>query len=96
MNRAAEVAGVNGKSPEQMQVGFARYRNGVAALQQQEKALGGLRDNESGALANLQQYVDRSQELPLQTGSPSSTRSLSSASAILWSDPTLAAMDTSP
>ncbi len=93
INHAAQLAGVQGLSPEQMQVGFARFRNQANALKVQEANTQGLKGNEAGALQNLQQYVDQSAQLPLQTGSPFVNSITQFAQRHLWSDPTLGRMD---
>lgn len=70
LNRAAQIAGVNGQTGENQAIAFSRYRNGVNAIGQQERLLGAVRGNEGAAVLNGQQYIDRSREIPLQTRFP--------------------------
>lgn len=63
INEAARLAGVAGRSGSDLATGFARFRNSQHTLQTLDNQLGTIRGNESTALANAQQFLDRIHEL---------------------------------
>lgn len=56
LNRATQIAGV--RPGEDIQVGFARYKNGVRTIGTLENQLGTISTNESTAMMNGQQFLD--------------------------------------
>jgi hypothetical protein len=70
MAKVAELAGAQGKTGEDLARQITHYKAGSKQLSTLENQLGTTRQNEATALANGQQFIDRSTELPLQTEYP--------------------------
>lgn len=70
MEKVAEQAGAKGLTGEDLARQVAHYKAGSKQIATLETQLGTIRQNEETALLNGQQFIDRSAELPGQTGFP--------------------------
>jgi hypothetical protein len=68
MKKVAQIAGAEGLSGKDLAVQIAHYKAGTETVKNLEKQAGTIEGNEQTALANGQQFLDRSRELPGQTG----------------------------
>lgn len=70
LDRASEIAGAKGLTGEAFATQIAHYKAGTAQVQNLEKQLAGYQQSEDTALANGEQFIERSAELPGQTQYP--------------------------
>jgi hypothetical protein len=70
IERAAKIAGADGLTGTDFAVQISHYKAATQAIKTLETQAGTVEQNEKTALMNGQQFLDRSKELPGQTGSP--------------------------
>jgi hypothetical protein len=92
MEQVAKLAGAEGLSGRDQAIQLAHYKAASANVANLEKQFGTIQGNERTALLNAEQFLQRSRELPAQTGS----RILNTPIQTYLrqtNDPTVAAMD---
>jgi hypothetical protein len=92
MKEVARQAGADGMTGPDLARQIAHYQAGKKRVATLENQLGTIQANEQTALANGQQFIDRSKELPAQTNIPLAN-SVSQFVLRHTGDPTVAAMD---
>jgi hypothetical protein len=92
IERAAKIAGADGLTGVDFAVQIAHYKAATQALKTLETQAGTVQQNEQTALANGQQFIDRSKELAGQTRYPA-LNSVTQTYLRATGDPTIAAMD---
>jgi hypothetical protein len=92
LKKVAQIAGAEGLTGNDLAVQVGHYKANMANVQNLEKQAGTIEQNEQTALANGQQFIDRSTELSAQTRFPI-VNSATQTYLRHTGDPTVAAMD---
>lgn len=74
LERLTEIQGAKGLHGEDQARQIAHYKAGSAALANLEKQYGTVQGNETTTRGNIENYLNLSQELPWQTGSPTANK----------------------
>lgn len=92
LKKVAQIAGAQGLTGNDFAVQVGHYKANLQNVQNLEKQAGTIEQNEKTALANGQQFIDRSNELSAQTRFPV-VNSVTQSYLRHTGDPTVAAMD---